>query len=71
MSLRTSRAASVSPHSIKNLGDSGKKNNQKPIKMLGSAHTATNKFQLPKKKPPFLYLKSKGIIDHAITRKKH
>lgn len=41
-----SKAASDSPHSNKNLGLSGKANNQKPIAKLGNAHIATNKFQL-------------------------
>lgn len=53
---------------MRNFGDSGKKNNQRPIKMLGKAHTATNKFQLPKKNVPWMYLKSSGMIAHAITK---
>lgn len=35
--------------------------------MLGKAQTATNKFQLPKKNLPWVNLKSRGMIAHAIT----
>lgn len=37
-SLRTSRASSVSPHSIKNFGLSGKKNSQQPSNKLKISH---------------------------------
>lgn len=69
ISLKTSSAASASPHSSKNFGLSGKKNNQSPMSILGIAQAATNKFQLANLKPCDSRTKSMGIIIHAIPEK--
>jgi hypothetical protein len=66
MSFKTSRAASASPHSSKNLGLSGKKKSQKPIKRLGMEHVATNRFQLANLKLSASYTNSIGIMIQAI-----
>lgn len=68
--LKISSASSVSPHSIKNFGLSGKKNSKHPSNKLGMAQIATNKFQLWNKNQPCFISTERGIISQAIAKNK-